>query len=80
MGGISPDELLVGLICLAVVPWLALRLRRGLAEGKLPIGRAYVLRAERAGAFHVLFGVYMLAALGMAFIGLDLLFGLTGRS
>ena len=80
MGGISPDELVVGLICLAAVPWLALRLRRGLGEGRLPIGRGYVLRDERAGAFHTLFGAYVLAAFGMAFIGLDLLFGFTGRS
>ena len=80
MGCVSPDELVVGLICLAVVPWLAFRLRRGLSEGRLPIGRGYVLRDERAGAFTALFGFYVLAALGMAFIGLDLLFGLTGRS
>ena len=74
----TPDEILVALIALAAAPWLAWRLRRGLAEGRLPIGRGYVLRAERAGAFSALFGLYVLAAFGMAFIGLDLLFGFTG--
>ena len=76
----TPDEILVGLIALVAAPWLGWRLRRGVGEGRLPIGRGYVMREERAGAFHVLFGFYVVAALGLAFIGLDLLFGLTGRS
>jgi hypothetical protein len=76
----SPDEILVGLIALAAAPWLGWRLRRGLGEDKLPIGRGYVHRAEREGAFYSLFALYVAAALGMAFIGLDLLFGFAGRS
>jgi len=52
---------------------------RGLREGKLPIGRAYVRRDERAAPFWVLLALYVAAA-GMAvFISLDLLFGPTLR-
>lgn len=67
---------MVGFIALAVVPWLVWRLRRGLREGRLPMGRAYVDRAERPGAYRSLFAFYVIAALMMAFIGLDLLFAL----
>jgi uncharacterized membrane protein len=70
------EETLVGIIALAVVPWLVWRLRRGQREGRLPIGRAYVDRAERPGAYRTLFVFYVIAALMMAFIGLDLLFSL----
>ena len=74
------EETLVGIVALAVVPWLVWRLRRGLNEGRLPIGRAYVERAERPGAFRALFAFYVVAALMMAFISLDLLAGSTLRS
>jgi hypothetical protein len=70
------EETLVGIIALAIVPWLVWRLRRGLGEGRLPIGRAYVERAERPGAFRALFAFYVIAALMMALIGVDLLFAI----
>jgi len=71
-----PEETLVGLIALAVVPWLIWRLERGVREGRLPIGRSYLLRDERPGAFRALFALYVAAALTMAFIGIDLLVGI----
>jgi hypothetical protein len=75
---VQPDELLVGALCLAVVvPWIAWTIRRGFSEGRLPVGRGYVDRAERPGPFRALLVSYILAILLMAFIGLDLLFGLT---
>ncbi|HZF41877.1 MAG TPA: hypothetical protein VEZ48_00520 [Sphingomonadaceae bacterium] len=71
----SPDELLVGLISLGVVPWIAWTLRRGLASRRLPVGRGYLLHAERPRAFATLIVLYVFAMLGMGWIGLDLLTG-----
>jgi hypothetical protein len=71
----SPDERLVGALCLlVVVPWILMTIRRGLAQGRLPIGRGYVLRVERPGPFKALLASYAVAVLLMGFIGLDLLF------
>ena len=76
MAGFRGDETLVGLIALASVPWIIWILRRGLHEAWLPIGRGRVSRDGRPGAFATLFGLYVAAALLMAFIGMDLLFGI----
>jgi hypothetical protein len=74
----TPDELLVGTLCLLiVVPWIAWTLRRGLSQGALPVGRGYVRRDERPGPFWALLASYVVAILLMGFIGIDLLFGLT---
>ena len=70
------EDALVGIVALGVVPWIGWTLRRGLREGRLPILRNHVVRAERPGPFFMLFGLYVLAAIAMAAIGLDLLFGL----
>lgn len=70
------DEAFVGIIALAVVVWLGARLRRGLREDWLPVGRGRLLREERPGAFRALFVTYIATALLMAVIGLDLLIGL----
>ena len=70
------DDLLVGVLCLVVVlPWIAWTVRRGLANGRLPIGRGYVERAERPGAFRGLLAFYFVAGLLVAFIAVDLLVG-----
>lgn len=71
----SPDEFLVSLISLGVVPWIVWTLRRGLASRRLPIGHGYVDHAERPGAFAALLVACVFAALGMGWIGLDLLSG-----
>lgn len=74
----TPDELLVGSLCLLiVVPWIAWTIRRGFTERRLPIGRGYVEREERPGPFKALLASYVVAALMMAFIGIDLIFGIT---
>jgi hypothetical protein len=74
----SPDELLVGALCLmVVVPWIAWTIWRGVDQGRLPVGRGYVDRAERPGPFRALLASYVLAILLLAFVGLDLLFGIT---
>ena len=79
MTNFRSEDALVGLIALAVVPWLVWRLRRGLVEGKLPIGRSHLLRDERPGAFRALFAVYVAAAALMGFIAADLLVGIDFR-
>jgi len=74
------EDLFVGLVALALVPWIGIVIRRGLAAGRLPIGRGYVLREERAAPFNLLLGLYAIALVGMGLIGADLLFGLGLRT
>jgi hypothetical protein len=69
------DEMFVGLVALASIFWIVSILRRGSASGRLPIGRAHVLREERPGPFRLLFGLYVAAAAAMLYIGLDLVIG-----
>ena len=73
------EDRLVGIISLAGGAWVVWILVRAVRDARLPIGKGKVLRGERPGAFAALFALYVAAALGMAFIGVDLLFGLTGR-
>jgi len=74
------EDLLVGIVAAAVVvPWTTWTVARGLRDGRLPIGRSYVRRDERAGPFWVLFTFYVAAASMAVFISLDLLFGPTLR-
>lgn len=70
------EDLLVGIVALGILPWTVWIIRRGLRDGKLPIGRSYVRRDERAAPFWLLLGLYVCAALMMLFIALDLLFGI----
>ncbi len=71
------EEGLVGLISLAVVPWIAWTALRGWREGRLPIGRGHVERSERPRTFDLLLAMYAAGGLALAFIGADLLFGFT---
>jgi hypothetical protein len=78
VSGFRAEDMLVGLVALAVLASIAWILRRGLREAWLPIGKGQVHRDGRPGAFFTLFGLYVAAALLMAFIGLDLLIGIRG--
>jgi hypothetical protein len=71
------EDLLVGIIAAAVVPWTIWTIMRGLREGKLPIGRGHVRRNERAAPFAVLLALYAVGAAMAAYIAVDLLFGLS---
>lgn len=74
------EETLVGLMAgLIVLPWAIWTIRRGLSEGRLPIGRRYVLRDERPAPFWVLFGLYAVSAALALVICLDLVLGLDLR-
>lgn len=79
MAGFRSEEALIGLIALAAFGWIVWMLVRGVRDRRLRIGKGEVRRDERPGAFHSLFAFYVAAAGMMAFIGLDLLFGFTGR-
>ncbi len=76
MESFRADEAVVGLIALVSIYWISSLLRRAARSGRMPIGRGQVIREERRGAFQILFGFYVLAALVMLYIGLDLLFGI----
>jgi len=70
------EELLVGLVVLAVLPLLALRIWRGLQTGSLPIYRTYLHRDEDHVKFTTLLVIHIALFALMAFIAADLLFGL----
>ena len=69
------EDVLVGLVALGVVPWIYWTVRRGLRDGRLPVGRIQVVRDERPGAFRALLWSYAVIAALMAYIALDLLSG-----
>jgi hypothetical protein len=74
------EDVLVGLIAFAAVPWILWVLARGKRDQRLPIGRGHVRQDERPGAFRVLFLFYIVAAALMLFISIDLMLGLGARS
>ena len=72
----ASEELFVGLVCVALLPLIALRIRRGLRDGRLPVYRAYLARDESAARFHVLMGLHVLSFILIAIVAADLLLGL----
>lgn len=70
------EELLVGLVALALVPLITLRLVRGLRDGRLPLYRTRVGREIGAARFNFLLGLHALALLIVAIVAADLLLGL----
>jgi hypothetical protein len=73
---ISGENLLVGLVALALLPLIGLRLYRGLRDGRLPVYRTYVVRDENGSKFAVLLGLHALTLLLIALAAADLLFHL----
>ena len=73
------EDLLVGLIAFATVPWILWMLVRGRRDGRLAIGRGHVRQDERPGAYRFLFLLYIAAAALMLFISADLVLGLGAR-
>lgn len=70
------EQLLVGLIALALLPLIGLRIWRGLREGRLPVYRSHHERADSAAKFNVLLVLHSLAFLLIALVAVDLIFGL----
>jgi hypothetical protein len=73
------EDLLVGLVALALVPLIGLRLWRGLRDGRLPLYRTYATREEGKGRFGLLLALHALSLLLVAGIAADLLLALGWR-
>ena len=70
------EDLFVGLMALALLPIVGWRIWRGLREGRLPVYRTYLTRADGAAKFNVLLALHALAFLLIAIVAMDLLLGL----
>lgn len=70
------EDLLVGLIALGLLPLIALRVRRGFKEGRLPLYRTYVSRDEAGSKFGLLLALHALSFVLVAVIAADLLLNL----
>ncbi len=70
------EDLLVGAIALALLPLIALRIRRGLKEGRLPLYRTYVGRDEAGSKFGLLLALHALSFALVAVTAADLIFQL----
>ena len=75
----SPENLLVGVVALALVPLIALRIRRGLRTGRLPVYRTYHSREAGGGKFNFLLALHVLSLIVVALVAIDLLFNLGFR-
>lgn len=74
------QDILVGLIGLVLVVLIALRIRRGLRDGRMPVYRTYIQRDEQPGRFRFMVVLHVLSLLLVAIIAVDLLLGLDLRS
>jgi hypothetical protein len=74
------ENLLVGLVCVALVPLIGWRIVRGLRTGRLPLYRTSFGRSDGEGKFFALVAVHIFTLLLVAFIAADLLLGLGFRS
>ena len=70
------QDLLVGLIGLALLPLIGLRLWRGLRDGRLPLYRSYVSRSDGPGKFAFLLALHALSLVLVAGVAADLLLNL----
>ncbi|HEV7658738.1 MAG TPA: hypothetical protein VGO55_02720 [Allosphingosinicella sp.] len=70
------ENLLVGLVALALLPLIGWRIWRGLRDGHLPIYRAHHHRADSRSKFIVLLALHALSFLLIALVAADLLFNL----
>ena len=72
----SGETVLVGLVALAVVPFIALRIVRGVREGRLPVYRTYLRREDDRAKFNALLALHALSLVLIAGIAADLLLDL----
>ena len=70
------ENILVGLVALALVPVIGWRVWRGIKHGQLPLYRTRVDRSIGAAKFNFLLGLHVLVMLAIAIVAVDLLFGL----
>jgi hypothetical protein len=70
------ENLLVGLVALALLPLIGWRVVRGVRDGRLPLYRSYVDRAESRTRFGALLVLHGLSFVLIAVIAADLLLNL----
>lgn len=70
------ENLLVGLVALALLPVIGWRIWRGLKDGHLPVYRTHHRRADSRSKFAVLVALHALSFLLIALVAADLLLGL----
>ena len=70
------EDLFVGAIGLVLLPLIAMRIVRGLRDGRLPVYRTYLRREENAAKFNVLLALHAVSFLVIGAVSVDLLFGL----
>ena len=73
---VQGENLLVGLVALALLPLIGWRLVRGLRDGRLPLYRAHVHRADNRAKFGVLLVLHALSFAIIALVAADLLLNL----
>ena len=73
------ENLLVGLIALALVPLIGARVLRGLRSGRLPLYRTYIDQDRDGTKFNALLALHIVSVLLVAFIAADLILGLGFR-
>ena len=76
----SGENLLVGLVALALLPFIGWRIFRGLRDGRLPLYRTYVDRDDDRAKFGVLLALHALSFALIALVAADLLLDLGIRS
>ena len=72
----TSENLVVGLIALALLPVIGWRIWRGLKQGELPLYRTRIDRSVGAAKFNFLLGLHVLVMLLIAVVAADLLLGL----
>jgi hypothetical protein len=80
MSAARPEDLLVGLMALALLPLIGRRIVRGLRDGRLPLYRTYVTREDGGARFGLLLVLHALSFLLIAAISADLLLNLGLRN
>ena len=74
------EDFFVGVVALVLLPMIALRIIRGVRDGRLPIYRTTLTRADNAGKFNLVLAFHIASFLVVGFIAADLLFDLRDAS
>ena len=72
----TSENLVVGLIALALLPVIGWRIWRGVKQGELPLYKTRIDRSAGAGKFNFLLVLNVLIFLLIAIVAADLLLGL----
>ena len=73
------EDLLVGLVAVALIPLIGLRIARGLRTGRLPLYRSYFERESGRAKFNFLLALHAMSLIVIAVVAADLLLNLGMR-